>query len=116
MRDALMMLACLAGPMAAADLWTGIAAGPYSTGFRFRQGTDVTRSITAGSRGKRLGLAIWYPARPGASGPPVTQIEYRLLAFANRPGESAARAFLDDEATMMVEWRHASIVPLTLDQ
>jgi hypothetical protein len=97
-------------------LWTGVTPGPFAAGFRFRQGTDTTRSINAHTRGTALGLAVWYPALPTANGPAITQLEYRLLSFAKPLSESARRSFLDDAAGMMVNWRHVGIVPLTLDQ
>src|SRR6516162_1682578 len=105
MLGCLAIAVCLVGSLPAADLWTGVTPGPFAAGFRFRQGTDTTRSINAHTRGTALGLAVWYPALPTANGPAITQLEYRLLSFAKPLSESARRSFLDDAAGMMVNWR-----------
>jgi hypothetical protein len=105
-RTALLALVCLTAR--AADLWTGIPAGPHSVGFRFERTTDPARRVS-------LGIAVWYPAS-AASGTPMTQLDYRTLTFSRGLDNAARRAFLDSEAEMMVGWRHVGIVPLTIEQ
>lgn len=99
----------------AADLWNGLPAAPHAAGFRLERTVDRLRHIDARTSGTPLGLAIWYPARP-ASGTPLTQMDYRLLARAQTPNAAEVAALLDEQARMMVAWRHVGIVPLTLDQ
>jgi hypothetical protein len=105
-RTALLALVCLTAH--AADLWTGIPVGSHSVGFRFDRTTDPARRVP-------LGIAVWYPAT-AASGAPMTQLEYRTLAFSRGLDADARRGFLDSEAEMMVGWRHVGIVPLTMEQ
>ena len=105
-RTALLALVCLTAR--AADLWTGIPAGPHSVGFRFERTTDPARRVS-------FGIAVWYPAA-AAPGAPMTQLDYRTLTFSRALDAAARRSFVDSEAEMMVGWRHVGIVPLTMDQ
>jgi len=62
-------------------------------------------------------MAIWYPAKNSGVGAQfVTQFEYRLLGFSETLDGPAKDSFLDDEAKMMVAWRHVGIVPMTIEQ
>lgn len=100
----------------AEDLWNGLAAGPHAVGFRFERRIDESRTVETGRRGTPLGLAVWYPAQRAGESAPLTQLDYRLLAFSREVNAAARQSFLDSEAEMMAGWRHVGIVPLTLDQ
>ena len=68
---------------------------------------------TLRTRGSPLGLALWYPTASARRQPPVfTQLDYRLLEFSKPLDASAKRDNVDEEAGMMVAWRHIGIVPL----
>jgi len=114
------LLACLLHPNAAAEpggLWKGLDPGSYGVGFRFEPTIDPTRNVDSKRAGTLLGLALWYPATPGTASPgAVTQLDYRLLEYSAPLSDSAKRHYVDEQAAMMVAWRHVGIGPLTLDQ
>ena len=116
------LLIALAAPLSVTwaqtkNLWNGVAAGPYTVGFRFQHGIDATRNITAGTRGTALGIAVWYPAvKARTARAPITQLDYRLLEFSVAPAGAALQAFIDAQAAMMVAWRHVGIVPMNVAQ
>ena len=99
------------------DLWKGLQPGACSVGFRFERSVDPTRNVDPTHVGTSLGLALWYPAQPtGAHASFVSQLDFRLLEFSRPLDASAKRDYVDEQASMMVAWRHVGLVPLTMDQ
>jgi hypothetical protein len=67
--------------------------------------------------GTPLGLALWYPAAPAtANTNSITQLDYRLLEFSKPLDASKKQDYIDEQAAMMVAWRHVGIVALSMDQ
>jgi pimeloyl-ACP methyl ester carboxylesterase len=94
----------------------GLHLGPHAVGFELIRGIDYRRRIN-GDEGTRIGIAVWYPARPAASNnPAVTNIDYRLLEFSKPPTALERRALEAEEIDALVGWRHVGIVPLTPEQ
>jgi len=116
----LLLLAWLLAPFAAAEpggLWKDLPPGPYGVGFRFERSDDPTRNPDSSHAGTPLGLALWYPAALTESKAGfVTQLDYRLLEYSTPLDASAQQEYVDEQAAMMVAWRHIGIVPLTMDQ
>lgn len=95
----------------------GLRLGSHAVGFEVRRLTDVTRRINARGEGTEIGVAVWYPARPPASGAVrVSSLDYRLLAVRNARNAARRAAFTDDEVDMLTGWRHVGVVALTRDQ
>jgi hypothetical protein len=94
----------------------GLRTGPYFVGFDVRSGIDPTRRINGSDEGTALGLAIWYPARPGAAGRAMSALEYRLVDSRQPPGDIRRRVREGDEIDMLVSWRHVGIVAMTREQ
>ena len=114
----LLFLAWLLAPCAVAepgDLWKGLLPGPHGVGFQFQRSVDPSRNPDSMHVGTPLGLALWYPAAP-SDAKTMTQIDYRLLEFSKPLDASEKRDYIDQQAAMMVAWRHIGIVPLTMDQ
>jgi len=116
----LLLLAWLFAPFAAAEpggLWKDLPPGPYGVGFRFERSDDPTRNPDSSHAGTPLGLALWYPAALTESKAGfVTQLDYRLLEYSTPLDASAQQEYVDEQAAMMVAWRHIGIVPLTMEQ
>ena len=94
----------------------GLTVGPHAVGFELQKAFDPTRRINRNDDGTKIGLALWYPAVPGAAGTPLTTLDYRRLQF-DRGLSAAERARWEaDEASAAVAWRHVGIVPLTKAQ
>jgi len=95
----------------------GVETGSHAVGFEVRSDTDRTRRINPRDEGTRIGLAIWYPARPADSGgATVTALDYRLLDLGPDPTPAETSRFAEDEASALVGWRHIGVVELTKEQ
>lgn len=95
----------------------GIRPGPHAVGFEVRNGVDRSRRINRSDEGTRIGLAVWYPARAGATGQPaMSSMDYRLLASRKPMTAPEAKAYEEQETNVLVSWRHAGIVALSAEQ
>jgi hypothetical protein len=94
----------------------GLPVGPHAVGFELQKALDPTRRINRRDDGTKIGLALWYPARTGAAGRPLTTVDYRLLQFEREPSAAERTRWEADEVSAAVGWRHVGIVPLTKAQ
>ncbi len=94
---------------------SGIALGPYAAGFEIRTGLDRTRPVAPNGGGMRMGLAIWYPARPGSAGTAMTSLDYRLLPHGEVSAAERTR-LIGGEVEPLLASPHVGIVPQSRTQ
>jgi dienelactone hydrolase len=105
-------LSSKADPLAGTRL-AGLRTGPHAVGFEVLTGIDASRRINAVDAGTRIGMAVWYPARAGVNGGPVTALDYQLLDSLRPVDRQSRRSREDDLADALVAWRHIGIVEQT---
>jgi hypothetical protein len=91
----------------------GLRLGCHAVGFELIRGLDRRRRINR-DEGTRIGIAVWYPAKPPENdATALTGMEYRLLERSTPPSGKERQTLEAEEVDMLVGWRHAGIVALT---
>jgi hypothetical protein len=91
----------------------GLRLGCHAAGFELIRGLDRRRRINR-DEGIRIGIAVWYPAKPPANdATALAGMDYRLLERSTPPTEKERQTLEAEEVDTLVGWRHAGIVALT---